>query len=122
MTGWHLIKAQPFLIIALPTVGSMFFHGCGQLIVNNTVGRGFNIVGNVLNLPMIFTELTYNTYLAPAINRTLRIPTILNYTKQAQRRPGFNASEALKLITDIEKDSIVKSIKCFLIKKLGGEC
>lgn len=122
VTGLNIIKAQPLLVIALPTVGAMFFHGCGQIIGNNTVGRSFNTIGNILNLPMTFTEITYNAYLAPLVNRTLGIPTILNYTKQAQRGPGLDASEALGLLKSSEKGSIIKSLKCFVIKQLGGKC
>lgn len=120
--GLTILRAQPFMIIAIPTVGAIFFHGCGSIAGNNTVGRTFNTIGNTLNLPMVFCESTYNSYVAPIINKTLGIPTVLNYTKQAMRGPGLDGEEAMKLLTDGHKNSIVKTIKCFVIKKLGGKC
>ena len=100
VSGLTLIKAQPLLVIVLPTVGAIFFHGCGAIAGNNRRGCNTIGIGNVLNIPMRFTELTYNTYLGPFVNKTLGIPTILNYTQQAQRGPGLDASEALKLAKD----------------------
>lgn len=126
VTGLQIMKAQPIMLIALPTVGGMFFHGCGALIGNNTVGRTCNTIGNVLNIPMSYTELVYNAYIAPFINKTIGLPTVLNYTKQAVRGPGLNGTEAIKLLQDSKKDSIVKGVikgvKCFVIKRLGGSC
>lgn len=121
-SGLQLIQAQPFLVVALPTVGGIFFHGCGQVIGNNTVGRTFNTIGNVLNLPMTLVEMTYNSYLAPLVNRTIGIPTILNYTQQVRLGPGLTFSEAFQFIKSSEKASILKTVKCFILTKLGGKC
>lgn len=122
VSGLKIIESQPLLIIALPTVGAMFFHGCGSIIGNNTVGRTFNTIGNTLNLPMFFVESVYNTYASPVINRIFGIPTLLNYTKQALRGPGLDPSEATKFLSNIEKKSIMEHVKCYLITKLGGKC
>jgi hypothetical protein len=73
-----VLRAQPLMLIAIPTVGAMFFHGCGSIAGNNTVGRTFNTIGNILNLPMFYCESVYNSYLAPVINKTIGIPTVLN--------------------------------------------
>lgn len=122
VTGLNIIKAQPLMVITLPTLGGMFFHGCGALAGNNTVGRTCNTIGNILNIPMAFTESIYNTYGAPVINRVIGVPTVLNYTKQVLRGPGLDSQEALHLLTEGEKVSIPKLIKCWIIEKLGGTC
>lgn len=87
VSGLKLIQTQPLLLITLPTVGAMFFHGCGSLAGNTTVGRTCNTIGNPLNLPMFYLKSIYNTYGSPVIDRIFGIPTLLNYTKQAQRGP-----------------------------------
>jgi len=122
VSGLKILQTQPLLLITLPTVGAMFFHGCGSLAGNTTVGRTFNTIGNTLNLPMSYAELIYNTYASPAIARIFGIPTLLNYTKQASRGPGLDAQEATKLLGGVKKDSVIKHIKCWVIKKLGGKC
>jgi hypothetical protein len=122
VTGIKLIQGQPLMVIALPTVGAIFFHGCGQIIGNNTLGRTCNTIGNILNLPMAFTELCYNTYIAPTLNSTFGIVTILNYTKQAQRGPGLDLKEAVQLIKGKNEASIFSTIKCAVIKRLGDKC
>ena len=109
------------MLIRLPTVGAMFFHGCSSLAGNTTVGRTFNTIGNILNLPMSYAELIYTIYASPAITRIFGIPTLLNYTKQANRGPGLDAQEARKLLTDVKKDSIIKHLKSWVLKKLGGK-
>ena len=122
VSGLKILRTQPLLLITLPTVGAMFFHGCGSLAENTTIGRTFNTIGNTLNLPMSYAELIYNTYASPAIAHIFRIPTLLNYTKQASRGPGLDTQEATKLLGDVKKDSIIKHIKCWVIKKLGSKC
>ncbi len=39
VTGAKLFLGQPFLAIALPTTGAIFFHMCAQVAGNNTVKR-----------------------------------------------------------------------------------
>jgi hypothetical protein len=120
--GLIIIQAQPLILVALPSVGAMFFHGCGTLLGNTTYGRTCNTVGNILNLPMAGVELIYNVYGAPIVNATFGIPTILNYTKQAKRGIGLDTKEALDFICAAKKPSILGTIKCYIIEKLGGEC
>lgn len=71
---------------------------------------------------MFFVESVYNTYASPVISRIFGVPTLLNYTKQAMRGPGLDTQEATKLLGDVKKSSIIKHVKCWLIKKLGGNC
>ena len=120
VTRFKMIKAQHFMLLVLSTVGAMFFCGVGCVIGNNSVGRTCNTIGNVLNLPMSYIEMLYNSYVAPLVNRTIGVPTILNYTKQMMRGPGLDSEEAVKLLYDSQKNSIIKNIKCFVIKRLGG--
>lgn len=125
VTGLDIIRAQPFLVVALPTVGALFFHGCGSLAGDtNIVGRTCNTLGNILNLPMAFTESLYNKYFADPIQRVFGFHTLLNYTKQAKRGPGLDSNEALNFlgIGENQKKSILKAAKCFLVEKLGGKC
>lgn len=122
MMGLNIIKSQPLIVIAIPTVGVLFFHVCGQLAGNNKVGPTCNIIDNILNVPMGYTELLYDSYIAPIINRTIGLPIILNNIEQAQRDPSLGDTEAIKPLTDSQKGSIMKGIKYFLVKKLEGKC
>lgn len=124
VTGLQIIQAQPFLVVALPTVGAMFFHGCGSIAGNNLVGRTCNTIGNTLNIPMAFTESLLNKYAGPVIKKVVGISTCFNYSKQMRRGPGLDSQEALAFL-HLDPDgrkSILKTIKCFFIKKLGGKC
>lgn len=122
VSGLKVVKAQPLLVVALPTVGAMFFYGCGTIVGNNTIGRTCNTIGNVLNLPMRFSEMTYNSYIGPFLHKTIGLPTILNYTQQVKRGPGLDASEALKILQATNNTSILGNIKCFVLERLGGKC
>jgi hypothetical protein len=115
--GVTLIQAQPFLIVALPNVDGMFFHSCGALIGNNTIGRTCNTIGNVLNLPMTFSESIYNVYVAPIFAKLTGISTVLNYTKQMQRGPGLDGEEAVKFLIDKDK-GFIRASKDWLIERL----
>lgn len=44
VTGLNIIQAQPLMLVALPRVEVMFFHGCGSLAGNNTVSRTCNTI------------------------------------------------------------------------------
>lgn len=123
VTGFRIIQAQPVMVIALPTVGAMFFHGCGSLIGNNIVGRTCNTIGTVLNIPMMFTEMMYNSYISPLVIGITGVPMLLNYTKQAQRGPGLDIEEVRQLAGSVKKHQpkLWKSIKYYLRKKLGLE-
>lgn len=118
--GLALVQAQPFLVFAIPTVGAIFFHGCGAIAGNNTIGRSCNSIGNFLNLPMSLIELTYNTYLSRPIAKITGISTVLNYTKQMQRGPGLDPIEAMKLVR--KSKTLPKVIRCWIIEHLGGKC
>jgi hypothetical protein len=100
----------------------MVFYECGSIIGNNTIDRTCNSIGGVFNLPMFYTELIYNSYIVTVVNRIIGIPTVLNCTKQIMRRHDLDSEEAIKLFYDSQKNSIIKSIKFFLVKKLGGRC
>ena len=78
-SGVKIIQAQPFLLVILPTVGAMFFHGCGSIFGNNTVRRACNSIGNILNLPMAYCKSVYNAYVLLLFNRTLGITTIATH-------------------------------------------
>jgi hypothetical protein len=67
---------------------------------------------------MYYAESIYNTYASPVINRIFGIPTLLNYTKQARRGPGLDAQEATKMLGDLKKESIIKHMKCWVIKNV----
>jgi hypothetical protein len=113
VTGLPLLEAQPFLVVAVPTVGAIFFYSCGSIIGNNTVGKVFNTVGNVLSFPMVGTELVYNRYIGPFLNSTIGVKTVLNLTQQIKRGPGLDALEALQLLRS-NNNSMIQSIKTFV--------
>lgn len=94
-----LIQAQPLMLIAVHTVGAMFFYGCSTLFPNTTLGCFCDKVGYGLSRPMRLVELNYNAYVVPIINITFGIPTVLNFTQQMHRGPGLNATEAVNLLT-----------------------
>ena len=71
---------------------------------------------------MSYCQSVYNTYGAPLVNRTIGITTVFNYTKQVQRGPSLDHVEIMKMLKDSQKAAIVNSIKCWVIKKLGGKC
>lgn len=123
-TGLTVIKAQPLLLIAIPTTGAIFFHGLGMVSGNNTFGRSCNMIGNSFLIPMYGCELTYNAYIGPFVNQTFGFPTYLNFTQQLIRGPGFSQVEAQQLLEQAKKHEIMKKgltvVKNFLIKKLGG--
>jgi len=59
--GSKIIQAQPLLIVAIPTVGAIFFHGCDAIAGQNLVGHTCNSIGNALNYPMRLCEMIYNS-------------------------------------------------------------
>ena len=122
VTGIKVNKAQSLLVVAGPTVGAIFFHGCGTSTGNNLVGRSFNTSGNIINFPRYWSKALYNSYAAPLIYIIAGLSTVLNYTRQALRGPGLDKHEALKLLSDHDKVSIPRDIKCLIIQKLGGNC
>lgn len=120
-TGFTVIKAQPLILVAVPTIGALFCHRVGTLLGNNTAGRLFNSVGNLLKAPLGFVELSYNVYIAPFVNRTLGLPTILNYTKQIQRSPGLDSAEAIKLLEASRQKPFFEMVKDFAYHKFWSK-
>jgi hypothetical protein len=69
-----------------------------SLKILNVYGRSSNTIGNLLNLPMFYTESIYNSYIRPMVNTTIRISTVLNYIKEAIRRSVLDSTETTKLL------------------------
>lgn len=113
-----IIQAQPFLITTLPIVGAMFFHGCGAIAENNTIGRTCTSIGNGLNMLMAYFELFYKTYGAPAIHKVTGIKITFNFTKQISRGPRLDRQEAIKIITSDKTRPIIEAVKDWAIKLL----
>lgn len=118
VTGYRIVRANPVILIAIPTLFGLGFHGCAALAGNTTIGRICTKAGNVCNYPMLGVELVYNAYLAPRIQKYLGLPTVLNYTSQVQRGSGFSFEEAVDMLIASKNNSVLKTVKCFLIKKL----
>ena len=66
-TGAEILKAQPFLAVAIPTTGAMFFYGCGAIVGNTKVGKALITTGDALALPMKGVEIMWNSYGNPLI-------------------------------------------------------
>jgi hypothetical protein len=110
-TGAMVLQSQPAAIIAIPTIGAVFFYSVGLVVGNNTIGRGCNSVGKLLALPMMGVELFYNAYGATAIQKVTGVPTVLNLTKQITRGAGLDPSEVFRMIDQSgDKVSYVKTI------------
>lgn len=54
--GFGLMANNAGMYLALPTVGSLFFYGCGIIAGNNAIGRSCNTAGFVLSRRMAITE------------------------------------------------------------------
>jgi uncharacterized membrane protein (UPF0136 family) len=52
VSGLQILKAQPMLAVTIPTIGAMFFYGCGAIVGNNTVGKALVTANCALALPM----------------------------------------------------------------------
>ena len=122
ITRLQIIQAQPIFIIILPTVGGLFFHGVGSLVGNNTIGRTCKSIGNILNIPLYYCEQLYNVYIEPAVNKKIGLATTFNYIQQVMLGSGLTSKEALNLIQQNQKDSLIKIVKCWCIKRLRGKC
>lgn len=111
ISGFKIIQTQPLMCIAIPIADAIFFHGYAILIGNNYIGQTCQSIANVLNIPILYTEMVYNSYLALVINRIIDIFTVLNYTQQVARGPGLDAQEAIKLLWDSDKSSVLGFVK-----------
>ena len=118
VSGLQILKAQPYLAIALPTTGAMFFYGCGAIVGNNTFGKALITTGDLLALPMKGFEIMWNSYGNPLIQNVLGIPVILNMTQTFKTGPGYTIDEVVKYIS-FNKPSIFKTLKKKLINWLS---
>ena len=79
VNGLQILQAQPFLAVAIPTTGAMFFYGCGAIVGNNTVGKALITTGDVLALPMKGVEIIWNSYGNRVIQKLDRVIPFKNY-------------------------------------------
>lgn len=118
VNGLQVLRAQPYLAIALPTTGAIFFYGCGLIAGNNTIGKALITVGDGLALPMKGVELLWNSYGNPIIKGVFGIPVILNMTQTLKTGPGYTLEEIQEYVLP-NKTSIVRILKDKLIKWLS---
>lgn len=114
--GLYVLKAQPFLAVAVPTVGSIFFHGCGTLIGDNIVGRSCNTVGIILGYPMRVVEIMYNSYAAPVIAGITGLKTHINATQIISQGPGLTKEQMFKVISYKTPSDLKKGLKGLISK------
>ncbi len=118
VNGVQILKAQPYLIVAIPTTGAMFFYGCGAIAGNSTFGKACITTGDALALPMKGVEMMWNSYGNPIIQKVFGIPVILNMTQTFKTGPGYTIQEVAQYIS-INNKSLVKSIKDKIINWLS---
>lgn len=118
VSGLQILKAQPFLAVAIPTTGSMFFYGCGAIVGNNTVGKALITLGDGLALPMKGVEIMWNSYGTPIIQKVFGIPVILNMTQTFKTGPGYTLKEVGRYIS-LNNKSFLKVIKDKIIQVLS---
>jgi len=53
------LKAQPALVVAIPTTGVVFFRGYRAVLGNNTIGKVFVTTRDVLALSMKGVEMRW---------------------------------------------------------------
>jgi len=117
VNGLQILQAQPFLAVAVPTTGAMFFYGCGAIVGNNTLGKALITTGDVLALPMKGVEIMWNSYGNSLTQKLFGIPTILNMTQTFKTGPGYTVQEVSKYI-NFNKKSLFRNIKDRIIKWL----
>jgi hypothetical protein len=117
-SGLQILKAQPYLAVAIPTTGAMFFYGCGAIVGNNTVGKALTTAGDALALPMKGVEIMWNSYGNPIIQKVFGIPVILNMTQTFKTGPGYTVEEVARYIS-LNKKSFFKAIKDKIIHWLS---
>jgi len=76
--GLQILQDQPILAIALLTTSAMLFYGCGTIAGENVVGKALITTGDALALPMKGTEILWNSYGNPVIQKVFEIPLIRN--------------------------------------------
>lgn len=118
VNGLQILQAQPFLVVAIPTTGAMFFYGCAAIIGNNPVGKALMTTGDVLALPMKGVEVMWNSYGNRLTQKVFGIPTILNMTQTFKTGPGYTVQEVSKYI-NFDKKSLFRNIKDKIINWLS---
>ena len=109
VSGLQILKAQPYLAVAIPTTGAMFFYGCGAIAGNNGIGKALVTTGDALALPMKGVEMMWNSY---------GNPVLLNMTQTFKTGPGYTLKEIHNYIS-LNNNSLVKAIKGKIIKWLS---
>ena len=118
VTGLQILKAQPLLVVAIPTTGAMFFYGCGAIVGNNTVGKALITTGDILALPMKGVEIMWNSYGNMVVQKVFGMPVILNMTQTFKTGPGYTLKEISKYAS-INKESVFKVIKRKIKEKIA---
>lgn len=118
VTGLQILRAEPLLVVAIPTTGAMFFYGCGAIAGNTTVGKVLITTGDMLALPMKGVEIIWNSYGNSVTQKLFGIPTILNLTQTFKTGPGYTVQEVAKYI-DFNKKSLLRIFKNKIIEWLS---
>ena len=118
VTGLQILKAQPLLVVAIPTTGAMFFYGCGAIVGNNTVGKALITTGDILALPMKGVEIMWNSYGNMAVQKVFGMPVILNMTQTFKTGPGYTLKE-ISEYASISKESVFQVIKRKIKEKIA---
>jgi hypothetical protein len=118
VNGLQILQAQPFLAVAIPTTGAIFFYGLGAIVGNNTFGKALITTGDVLALPMKAVEIMWNSYGNIVTQKLFGIPTILNMTQTFKTGTGYTIPEISKYIK-FNKTSLVRTIKDRIITWLS---
>ena len=118
VSGLQILKAQPYLAVAIPTTGAMFFYGCGAIVGNNTFGKALITAGDALALPMKGVEIMWNSYGNPMVQKVFGIPVILNMTQTFKTGPGYTVEEVARYIS-LNKKSLFKATKDKIINWLS---
>jgi len=118
VTGLQILKAQPLLVVAIPTTGAMFFYGCGAIVGNNTVGKALITTGDILALPMKGVEIMWNSYGNMAVQKFFGMPVILNMTQTFKTGPGYTLKE-ISEYASISKESVFQVIKRKIKEKIA---
>ena len=118
VNGFQILQAQPFLAVAIPTTGAMFFYGCGAIIGTNPVGKTLITTGDVLALPMKGVEILWNSYGNSVTQKLFGLPTILNMTQTFKTGPGYTIQEVAKYMS-FNQTSLFRNIKDRIIKLLS---
>jgi len=118
VNGLQILKAQPFLAVAILTTGVMLFFRCGAIVGNNTVGKGLVTIGDALAIPMKAVEIMWNSYENPVIQKVFGIPLILNMTQIFKTELGYTVGKFSKYIS-LNKKSFLKAIKDKIIHWLS---